>query len=507
LLQKGRGPSGPFVVELNLSQPLPRNSSDKQYYLLKLRPSMKTQRHEGYSSHGAAAICQRKVDDISEFFSFAININTSKLPKLIIDLTMFLQILLFVALYSITTHLLHKFQNHPPIPFPSLPIIGHLHLLKKPLHRSLAKISNKHGPILLLHFGSRPVLVISSPSAAEECLTKNDIVFANRPPLLFGKYLGNNYTSLSWAPCGDNWRNLRRISSLQLLSTNCLQLLSSTRLDEVRSLLRKLFESRDRTVEMKSALFEMMLNVMMRMIAGKGYYGDNVAEIDEASRFREMMRETFLLGGASNMGDFLPVLKWVGKSEKRMINLQQKRETFSQELVQEWRSRMSDGKSSLVTEKKRTMIEVLLSLQEEDPENYKDETIRSLMMVLLLAGTDTSAGTLEWAMSFLLNHPEVLENAQTEMDAVVGQGRLMDESDLPNLPYLHCIIRETMRIKPVGPLLIPHESSKDCVVGGYHIPRGTMLMVNLWAIHNDSNNWEEPTKFKPERFEVTMFYC
>ena len=132
---------------------------------------------------------------------------------------MFLQILLFVVLYSITTHLIHKFQKHPPTPFPSLPIIGHLYLLKKPLHRSLAKISNKHGPILLLQFGSRPVLVISSPSAAEECFTKNDIVFANRPFLLFGKHLGYNYTSLVWSPYGDNWRNLRRISSLQLFST------------------------------------------------------------------------------------------------------------------------------------------------------------------------------------------------------------------------------------------------------------------------------------------------
>ncbi|XVF36376.1 hypothetical protein REPUB_Repub19eG0053500 [Reevesia pubescens] len=415
---------------------------------------------------------------------------------------MFLQILLFVALYSITTHFLHKFRNHPPNPFPSLPIIGHFYLLlKKPLHRSLAKISETHGPILLLHFGSRSVLLISSPSAAEECFTKNDLIFANRPLLLYGKHLGYNYTSVAWSSYGDHWRNLRRISSLQLLSTNCLQLLSITRHDEVRSLVHKLFKNQDGTVELKSALFELMLNVMMRMIAGKRYYDDNVAEAEEASRFHEIMRETFLLAGASNMGDYLPLFKWVDKSEKRMIKLQQKRETFMQELVEEWRSRMKNGKSSLLTDKKKNMIEVLLSLQEQEPENYKDETIRNLMMVLLIAGTDTSAGTLEWAMSFLLNHPEVLQKAQTEIDKVVGQDRLMDESDLANLRYLQCIISETMRIKPVGPLLIPHESSEDCVVGGYHIPCGTMLLVNTWAIHNDPNNWEEPTKFKPERFE------
>ncbi|KAB1669449.1 hypothetical protein ES319_1Z043600v1 [Gossypium barbadense] len=369
---------------------------------------------------------------------------------------MFMQILLFVALYSITVHLYHKFQNHPPTPFPSLPLIGHFYLLlKKPLHRSLAKTSAKHGRVLLLHFGSRPVVVISSASSAEECFTKNDIIFANRPLLLYEKHLGYNYTSLIWDSYGDNWQNLRRISSIQLLSGHCLQLLYATRLDEVRLLLRKLFKDHDRMVDLKSRLFELMLNLMMRMIAGKRYYGDDVAVVEEGTRFREIMRESFL---------------WLEKS-------------------------------SLSTDEKKNMIEVMLSLQEQEPENYKDETIRSLMMVLLLAGTDTSSGTVEWAMSFLLNHPQVLNKARIEIDTVVGQNRLIEESDLPNLPYLHCIINETFRIKPTGPLLVPHESSKECLVGGYRIPHGTMLLVNAWAIQNDPNNWEEPNVFRPERFE------
>ncbi|KAK9047073.1 hypothetical protein V6N11_052931 [Hibiscus sabdariffa] len=416
---------------------------------------------------------------------------------------MFLHILLFLALYSITIHLFHKLNNHPPSPFPTLPFIGHFYsLLKKPLHRTLAKISANHGPILLLHFGSRPVVLVSSASAAEECFTKNDIVLANRPKLLYAKHMGNNYTSLIWDSYGDNWRNLRRVSSIHLLSGNCLLLLYATRLDEVRLLLRKLYKDQGRTVDMKSRLFELMINLMMRMIAGKRYYGDDVVDVEEGTLFREIMRESFLLAGASNMGDFLPVMKLFGKIEKRMINLSRRRDTFTQELIDECRNNMKNGKEScLSTDKKKNMIEIMLSLQEQEPEIYKDETIRSLMLVLLLAGTDTSAATMEWALSFLLNHPQVLHKAQAEIDAVVGQNRLIEESDLSNLPYLQCIINETFRLKPVGPLLIPHESSKECTIGGYRIPRGTMLLVNAWAIHNDPNNWEEPTKYKPERFE------
>ncbi|GKE34815.1 cytochrome P450 81E8-like protein, partial [Tanacetum coccineum] len=121
--------------------------------------------------------------------------------------------------------------------------------------------------------------------------------------------------------------------------------------------------------------------------------------------------------------------------------------------------------------------------------------------VLLSAGTDTSAGTMEWAMSLLLNHPQALKKAQNEIHNVVGNDRLVDESDIVNLPYLRCIMNETFRLCPPGPLLVPHETSDNCVVGGYFIPRGTMLLVNQWAIHHDPKLWTDPEMFKPERFE------
>lgn len=110
---------------------------------------------------------------------------------------------------------------------------------------------------------------------------------------------------------------------------------------------------------------------------------------------------------------------------------------------------------------------------------------------------------MEWALSLLLNHPDVLKKAQKEIDSHVGQNRLVDESDMSSLPYIRCILNETMRMYPAVPLLVPHESSADCEVGGYHIPRGTMLLVNQWAIHRDPELWSDPERFYPERFEST----
>ena len=123
------------------------------------------------------------------------------------------------------------------------------------------------------------------------------------------------------------------------------------------------------------------------------------------------------------------------------------------------------------------------------------------MQSMLVGGTSTSSDTMEWAMALLLNNPDKLKKAQAEIDERIGNKRLLQESDLPNLPYLQCVITETLRLYPAGPLLVPHESSEECVVGGYDVPRGTMLLVNAYSIHRDPNAWAEPEKFVPERFE------
>ncbi|KAL6207905.1 hypothetical protein ACLB2K_018858 [Fragaria x ananassa] len=418
--------------------------------------------------------------------------------------SMYYYTLLFIAFLLLKNYLQKANRLLPPSPGLSLPVIGHLYLLKKPLHRTLAKVADRYGPIVYIKFGSRPVILVSSPSAAGECFTKHDVAFANRPKLLAGKYLGYNYTTVTWASYGSHWRNLRRIASLELLSSNRLQMLQGIRVDEVRSLICRLSRGSNggkfQSLEMKSKFFELTLNVMMRMIAGKRYYGEDIAESEEAKQFQQIVAETFQLSGAGNAADFLPVLNYVGvsKLEKKLIILQKKRDKFLQDLIDQHRQKQS---GSALEHRSKTMVDVMLSLQGTEPEYYTDEIIRGLMHVMLSAGTDTSSGTMEWALSLLLNNPEALAKAQSEIDEQIGQSRLVEEADLAKLPYLSCIIYETLRMYPAAPLLPPHEASEDCTVGGFHVPRGTMLLVNAWAIQNDPELWEKPEQFKPERFQ------
>jgi len=121
---------------------------------------------------------------------------------------------------------------------------------------------------------------------------------------------------------------------------------------------------------------------------------------------------------------------------------------------------------------------------------------------MLFGGTDSSTGTLEWALSNLLNHPEVLKKAREELGRVVGEDRLLNESDLPKLPYLRKIILETLRLYPPAPILIPHVSSEDITIGGYNVPKNSIVIINGWAMQRDPEQWKDATSFKPERFDV-----
>ncbi|ONI02891.1 hypothetical protein PRUPE_6G226900 [Prunus persica] len=406
----------------------------------------------------------------------------------------------FLSLISIlfllqTKRRLHK--NLPPSPLP-LPILGHLHLLKIPIHRTLQRLSQKHGHIFSLWFGSQRVVIVSSSSAAQECFTKNDIVLANRPRSLVSKHLAYNNTTIGTAQYGDHWRNLRRIGAIEIFSTSRLNAFLNVRKDEVKHLLLKLSQNaRDDfgKVELKSMFLDLTLNVIMRMVAGKRYYGeDGSVDKEEARQFREIMEEIFAYAGAGNPADFLPILNWVGSVhgyEKKVMKLARRMDALLQGLIDEHRSEGRNGS---------TMIDHLLSLQESQPENYSDQTIKGLILVMLLAGTDTSAVTLEWAMSNLLNHPDVLKRARAELDAQVGQERLVEEHDISKLPYLQSIISETLRLYPAAPMLLSHFSSDDCTIGGFDVPRGTMVLVNAWAIHRDPKLWDDPESFIPERF-------
>nr|CAB3493147.1 unnamed protein product [Digitaria exilis] len=403
--------------------------------------------------------------------------------------------------FILATHRLLRHHRHgkrstqklPPGPL-AVPVLGHLHLLKKPLHHKLARLAARYGPVFSLRLGSRHAVVVSSADLARECFTEHDVTFASCPRFPTLSLVTYGGTTIGNCVYGPYWRHLRRVATVHLLSARRVSSMLPAIGTELRAMVRRMHRAAaDATgagarVDLRRRLFELILSALMETIAqSKTSRGVNDADTDmspEAQEFKESLDALVpLVGvGAANAMDFLPVLQRfdVFGVKNRIAAAVSTRDALFQRLID--------------TERRR-----LLQIKDGD-ESEHDERAAVFAESTFTGGAETTSGTTEWAMSLLLNHPEVIKKAQSEIDTIVGNSRLLDADDLPRLGYLQGILNETLRLYPSFPLLVPHESTADCTVGGHHIPSGTMLLVNAYAIHRDPTVWEDPTAFRPERF-------
>ncbi|CAN6357147.1 unnamed protein product [Urochloa humidicola] len=403
-------------------------------------------------------------------------------------------------LLLLLTWLLSASRRRIPSP-PALPIIGHLHLLKKPLHRSLAALAKRYAGddagLLHLKFGARPVILITSPAVAGECFAAHDVALADRPGLASRRILTGDLPAIGMCNYGPVWRQLRRLATVHALCAHRLAATAAARDAGARAMAARLWLAASggggAAVAVKAAAYEFVVGVIMAMVAGERMPEEKVR------RFKEMTEAGLAAAGAANRQDFLPVMRLLdfGRTAKKLATIAGARNQFGQNLIDDYRRRHASEQEMPIT----TVLGDLLRLQQEgSPELLDDAIIRSVCLSLLQAGTDTSSSTIEWAMALLLDNPDVLKKATTKIHSVVGTSRLIKESDLTRLPYLQSIITETLRLKPLAPNHIPHEASHDCVITGHTIARGTMVLVDVYSMQRDPNMWEDPEKFMPERF-------
>eukprot|EP00253_Pinus_taeda_P019755 PITA_19755 len=155
------------------------------------------------------------------------------------------------------------------------------------------------------------------------------------------------------------------------------------------------------------------------------------------------------------------------------------------------------GKGTDGSDSEKDLLHALLDIRSNE---FTVDGIKVYLIEILGAGTDTSATTIEWAMTELVRNPEIMERVQAELDGVVGRKRMVEESDMDRLPYLHAVMKEVLRLHPPVPLLLPHRADSRCEIGGFVIPKHSQVLVNVWAIGRDPAIWNEPLKFAPGRF-------
>eukprot|EP01018_Ginkgo_biloba_P005069 Gb_27806 [translate_table: standard] len=384
----------------------------------------------------------------------------------------------------------------PPGPRP-LPIIGNLHMLGKLPHRKLRELSKKYGPIMFLRLGSVPTVVASTPEMAKEFLKTHDLIFASRPATCQGKYVVYNSTDLGFAPYGPYWRKMRKVCVLELLSSKRIESMKFIREEEIavmrESIMKQCGVNGSNPVNVSKVVSTFVTDIICRMTFGRKYSGET---LKDSRGFKTMIHEVFYVASANNIGDFIPYLEWMDLQglRRRQKHIHKVFDDFFENIIQEHVENKIRGH--------RDFVDVMLQLSEDNTMDIKitRDNIKAVIFDMLAAGTDTSSATLEWAMSELLLNPSMMKKAQDELQSVVGLNRMVEESDLPQLDSFQFVLKETLRLHPPGPLLIPHEAREDCIVAGYTIPKKARILVNAFAVGTDPNSWEDAEKFKPERF-------
>ncbi|WZZ84460.1 hypothetical protein YC2023_113039 [Brassica napus] len=419
----------------------------------------------------------------------------------------FILLILFLVFFSLiyTKKIKDSKQNLPPSP-PKLPFIGNLHQLQGLLHRRLHDLSKKHGPVMLLHLGFVPILVVSSSEAAEEVLKTHDLECCTRPKALGMQTFSRNGKDIGFASYGEEWRGLRKLAVLEFFNAKKVQSFRYIREEEndlTVKKVKKLKESalKQSPVNLSKTLFCLTGSIVSRTAFGQSFFENK--HIGE-ERVEELMLEAhknmslkftdlFPTGG---LGWFLDV---VSGQLKRLQNVFNEVDTFLDHII-------DDHQSKSFTQDRPDLIDTVLEMihKQEDNESFKltIDHLKGISTNIYLAGVDTSAITMIWAMAELVRNPRVMKKVQDEIRTCIGskQKERLAEEEIDKLQYLKLVVKETLRLHPPAPLLLPRETMSQIKIQGYDIPPKILLLINAWSIGRDPKYWKDPEEFTPERF-------
>ncbi|KAG2636366.1 hypothetical protein PVAP13_2NG446900 [Panicum virgatum] len=329
----------------------------------------------------------------------------------------------------------------PPSP-PSLPLIGHLHLIGRLAHRSLHDLQLRYGGgggLLFLQLGRRRTLVVSTAAAAADLFRNHDLAFASRPRSVAAEKLSYGCLNVSFAPYGENWRRTKKIAVVHLLSPRRVESFAPVRAAEVAALVARTRRAAEagEAVELRELLYGYANAVITRAATG--------AAGATAEKMKQLMGNSEALMAGFQPEDVLPdaparFVRWATGFDRKVDDM-------------------------------------------------------------IAAATETSSQTLEWSMAELVANPRVMAKLQDEIARVATADQpAIAEPDLNRLEYLKAVFKEVLRLHAPAPLLVPHESTTPAVVQGYEIPAKTALFINAWAIGRDPAAWDAPEEFRPERF-------
>nr|QNS29964.1 cytochrome P450 [Nothapodytes nimmoniana] len=409
--------------------------------------------------------------------------------------------LLWVAWVILNKHRHHRLKElgaSPPGPR-WWPVVGNIFQFGWEPHKSFSILSQKHGPIMTLWLGSMRTVVISSDEVAREMFKNHDTILAGRK--IYEAMKGNhgNEGSLITAQYGPHWRMLRRLCTSEFFAASRLDAMRGIRsncIDRMVQFMENAGDSGTNLIDVGRFFFLMAFNLIGNLLFSKDLLDP---KSERGAKFFYHAGKVMELAGQPNVADFLPLLRWFdpqGIRRKTQFHVNRAFDIAGEFL----KERVEKGSSE---DDRKDYLDVLLEHSGdgvEGPARFSSRTINVIVFEMFTAGTDTTTSTLEWAMAELLHNRTTLRKVQAELRKTISPDKKLEEKDIDKLPYLKAVIKETLRLHPPLPFLVPHMAMDSCNMLGYNIPKETQILVNVWAIGRDRKKWKDPLEFKPQRF-------
>ncbi|KAJ4750931.1 Cytochrome P450 [Rhynchospora pubera] len=405
---------------------------------------------------------------------------------------------LFLAVLSYFLLSLFRFKL-PPGPRP-WPVVGNLYDIKPVQFRCFAEWAEKYGPIMSVWFGTSLAVVISTSDLAKEVLKEHDLQLADRPRNRSTVWFSRGGKDLIWADYGPHYVKVRKLCNLELFSPRRLELLRPIREDEVTAMVESIFRActkpgkEGKSLVVRDHISSVAFNNITRLVFGKRFMDANGVIDEQGKEFKAIVSNGIKLGASLSIAEHISWLRCLCPlNEELYRSHNERRDRVTVKILEEHtQARQKTGQT------KQHFVDALLALKKQY--DLSDDTVFGLLWDMITAGMDTTVISVEWAMSELVRNPHVQAQVQKELDQVLGCNRIMNEADISKLPYLQAVVKESLRLHPPTPLMVPHKARTHVKLGGYDIPKGANVMVNVWALARDPKVWRNPLEYHPERF-------
>ncbi|CAL8152225.1 unnamed protein product [Prunus armeniaca] len=352
-------------------------------------------------------------------------------------------------------------------------------------HHGLRDLAKKYGPLMHLKLGEVSTVVVSSAEFAEEVMKTHDLIFASRPPILAEKILSYGSTNIGFAP-------------YELLSTKRVQSFRPIREEEVVNLIQWIASRAGSPINITQEIYSSTYSVTSRVAFGK--------KTRDQEKFIYVVKEAVKTSSGFALADVFPsvsLLQLLSGMRPKLERLHKEADRIMENIIKEHQRDMVTSKSVDGEAEEDLVDDALLKFHEHGSGlefSLTTDNIKAVIFDMFSAGSETSATAVDWAITEMIKTPRVMKTAQNEVREVFNRKGQIDETCIGEMKYLNMVIKETLRLHPPAPLLLPRECGEKCEIDGYEIPVKSKVIVNAWAIDRDPNYWNEPERFNPNRF-------